>query len=288
MMGSMMSDLKGMHSAINSALKQRNKPEVTLNNLVVQLFNEVELIWPMLGYPPLVTPFSQYVKNIALMNIFGMAKDEPRFSAIDKDSWNMILGKTGKLPGELDPSIIELAKSKELEFYDGDPQEAYPDELDRFVKEMKELGWDEGPDQEELFEFAMHERNYRDFRSGTAKKRFIQELEQAKEKAGVPKIVKRPIVEVPLFHFEEIVKEYPTAKPVHAPCKGELIWQYDVDDASSAPFVGDQIEENAILCYIQTFYGVETVKAGFGGKIVAIYKKQGEKVQKGEIMAFVQ
>ena len=287
MMGSMMADLKGMHSAINSALKQRNKPEVSLNNLVVQLFNEVELIWPMLGYPPLVTPFSQYVKNIALMNIFAMAKNEPRFSAIDKDSWNMILGKSGKLPGELDPSIIELAKSKGLEFYDGDPQATCPDELDKFVNEMKELGWDEGPDREELFQFAMHERNYRDFRAGTAKKRFIQELEQAKEKAGVPIVIKRPVIEVPMFNFEEVANEYPGAKPVHAPCKGELIWQYDVDDVSTAPFVGDTIEENAILCYIQTFYGIETVRAGFGGKIVAIYKKQGEKVQKGEIMAFI-
>ena len=33
------------------------------------LFEEVEYVWPRLGYPPLVTPFSQYVKNVALMNV---------------------------------------------------------------------------------------------------------------------------------------------------------------------------------------------------------------------------
>jgi pyruvate carboxylase subunit B len=132
MMGSMMADLKGMHNAINLALKQNGKKEVTLNNLVVQLFSEVEAIWPMLGYPPLVTPFSQYVKNIALMNIFAAAKNEPRFSMIDKDSWNMILGRMGKLPGKLAPEIVELAKANKLEFYEGDPQDPYPDELDRF------------------------------------------------------------------------------------------------------------------------------------------------------------
>ncbi len=32
----------------------------------VMLFDEVEYVWPKLGYPPLVTPFSQYVKNVAL------------------------------------------------------------------------------------------------------------------------------------------------------------------------------------------------------------------------------
>jgi pyruvate carboxylase subunit B len=29
-----------------------------LDDLVVMLFEEVEYVWPKLGYPPLVTPFS--------------------------------------------------------------------------------------------------------------------------------------------------------------------------------------------------------------------------------------
>ncbi len=287
MMGSMMADLKGMHNAINLALRQQGKKEVTLNNLVVQLFKEVEDVWPMLGYPPLVTPFSQYVKNIALMNIFAAAKNEPRFSMIDKDSWNMILGKTGKLPGALAPEIIELAKANSYEFYEGNPQDAFPDELERFRKEMIENGWDEGTDQEELFEFAMHERQYRDLKSGAAKNRFNQELEQAKEKAGAPIIIKRPVVEIPMFNFEEITANYPNAKPIHAPCKGQVIWQYDMMDASTAPFEGATIKANDNLCYIQNYYGIEPVQVGYEGTIVGTYVKQGAQVQKGEILAFI-
>ncbi|MDR1526479.1 MAG: oxaloacetate decarboxylase [Dysgonamonadaceae bacterium] len=287
MMGSMMADLKGMHSAINLALKQKGKKEVKLNSLVIQLFKEVEAIWPMLGYPPLVTPFSQYVKNIALMNIFAAAKDEPRFSLIDKDSWNMILGRMGQLPGTLAPEIVELAQANNLEFYEGDPQTPYPDELDRFRKEMAENGWSEGPDQEELFEFAMHERQYRDMRSGAAKNRFNQELEQAKEKAGAPIIIKRPVVEIPMFTFEEITAEYPMAKPVHAPSKGQVIWQYDIRDASTAPFEGSTIQKGSNLCYIQNVYGIEPVEVGYGGTIVGTYVKQGDKVEKGQILAFI-
>jgi pyruvate carboxylase subunit B len=287
MMGSMMADLKGMHSAINLALRQQSKKEVTLNNLVVQLFKEVENIWPLLGYPPLVTPFSQYVKNIALMNIFAAAKNEPRFSMIDKDSWNMILGKTGKLPGQLAPEIIELAKTNGYEFYEGDPQTAFPDELEKYRKEMAESGWDEGQDQEELFEFAMHDRQYRDYKSGAAKKRFNQELEQAKEKAGAPIIVKRPVIEIPMFNFEEISAEYPHAKPIHAPCKGQVLWQYDMMDASSAPFEGASINEHDNLCYIQNAYAIEPVQSGFTGTIVGTYAKQGDYVQKGQILAFI-
>jgi pyruvate carboxylase subunit B len=287
MMGSMMADLKGMHGAINLALKQKGKKEVKLNSLVVQLFKEVENIWPMLGYPPLVTPFSQYVKNTALMNIFAEAKNEPKFSMIDKDSWNMILGKTGKLPGPLAPEIVELAKANGMEFYDGNPQDAFPDELERFRKEMAENGWDEGPDKEELFEFAMHERQYRDMKSGAAKTRFNQELEQAKEKAGAPIVVQRPVVEIPMFSFAEITAIYPQAKPVHAPCKGQIIWQYDLMDESTAPFEGATIEKGDTLCYIQNYYGIEPVKVGYGGTIVGTYARQGHKVEKGEILAFI-
>lgn len=288
MMGSMMADLKGMHNAINMSLRAQKKNEVTLNELVVMLFQEVEYIWPMLGYPPLVTPFSQYVKNIALMNVMHLLKGEPRWSTIDKNAWDMILGKTGKLPGELAPEIKELVKKNGLEFYNGNPQDAFPNELDKYRKEMQENGWDVGEDEEELFELAMHDRQYRDYRNGSAKKRFEQELEAEKAKAGAPIQVTRPVVEVPKIDIKTVLEQHPNAKPIQAPVKGQVIWQYDVEDTSSAPHIGDAVKENDTLCFIQAFYGPEPVKTSFGGKIIVTYPKQGELVQKDEIIAFVE
>ena len=112
MMGSMMADLKGVHSGINRILKGQGKAPLSLDDLVIMLFDEVEYVWPKLGYPPLVTPYSQYVKNIALMNLMQLIKGEERFSMIDNNAWDMILGKCGRLPGPLAPEIIELAKSQ--------------------------------------------------------------------------------------------------------------------------------------------------------------------------------
>lgn len=287
MMGSMMADLRTMHPAINMALRNNGKPEVSLNDLVVQLFEEVEYIWPKLGYPPLVTPFSQYTKNIALMNIFSMAQGQPRFSNIDKDSWGMILGKSGKVPGKLDDEIVELAKSKGLEFYTGNPQDEYPDQLDNYRKEMDELGWEYGQDDEELFEFAMHDRQYRDYRSGVAKERFNKEVEAAREKAGAPIIVTREVVEVPRFDAEAIQAKYPNSKPVQATVSGQVIWQIDVDDVSSAPVIGTLVKEGDIVCFIQTYYGIEEVKALASGKIVQIETKQGDKIQKNQVLAYI-
>ena len=178
MMGSLMADLKGVHDSINFSLKSSGKPELTEDELLIKLFEEVEYVWPKLGYPPLVTPYSQYVKNIALLNVMQMAKGEERYSMMDDNSWNMVLGKAGKLPGPLAPEIVALAKKQGREFYNGVPQDFYPDALDKYRKEMKDLGWDAGEDDEELFEFAMHEDQYRDYKSGVAKERFEAELEK--------------------------------------------------------------------------------------------------------------
>ena len=288
MMGSMMADLKGFHGAINASLRAQGKAELSLDQLMVMLFQEVEYVWPRLGYPPLVTPFSQYVKNTALMNLMNILKGQPRWTTIDKDTWNMILGKMGTLPGPLAPEIVELARQKGLEFYTGNPQDAFPNELDKFRAMMKEEGWDVGQDEEELFEFAMHERQYRDYKSGVAKERFRADLEAAKAKAGAPIVIERPVVEMPKYDIDEIVKKYPNAVPVQAPVKGQLMWQYDVEDTSTAPVAGTEVKAGEPMSYVQTYYGFEEVVPAVSGRIVAVCCRQGDMVAKGEILAFVQ
>jgi pyruvate carboxylase subunit B len=288
MMGSMMADLKPFLGAVNAAERAAGRPDISLDTLMVKLFEEVQYVWPRLGYPPLVTPFSQYVKNTALMNLLNVIKGNPRWTTIDKDTWGMILGKMGKLPGELAPEIVALAKEKGMEFYDGNPQDMYPDELPKFREMMKEEGWDEGPDQEELFEFAMHERQYRDFRSGLAKQRFNTELEDFRAKAGAPIKVVRPVVEMPEFNVEEYAQKYPNAVPVQAPIKGQLLWQVDVDDDSAAPVAGTAVKAGEAMGYVQTYYGREEIVPARDGRVVAVTAKQGKNVVKGEIVAFVE
>ena len=287
MMGSMMADLQGVHGAINAGLRKQGKAEINLDQLMVKLFQEVEYAWPRLGYPPLVTPFSQYVKNTAILNLMSIMQGKPRWSNIDKDTWNMILGKMGKLPGTLAPEIVALAKEKGLEFYEGNPQDAFPDELPKFRQMMKEEGWDEGQDQEELFEFAMHERQYRDYRSGVAKERFNKDLEERRAKAGAPKIVVRPVVEMPKFDIDSFVAAHPQAIPLQAPAKGQILWQLDVDDRSTAPAVGSAVKAGDCVGYVQTYYGMEEITAACDGRILAICSKQGENVVKNEITAFI-
>ena len=282
MMGSLMADLKGVHAAINMNLKNKGEKELTEDELLVQLFDEVQNIWPKLGYPPLVTPFSQYTKNIALMNLYSLSKGDARYeNSIDKAAWDMILGKAGQLPGKLDQEIIDLAKKKGFEFFEGNPQDNYPDELPRFRKEMEENGWDLGPDEEELFEFAMHEKQYREYKSGEAKRRFNQELEEkmkAKfEKAGGE-------VKIPDLR----ALRHPNAEPVVAPVGGRILWDIDFNDKSTTPAPGTVYKEGDVIAQIQAPYGQEPVIALWPGKIVEAVAPQGKLVEKGETIAFIE
>lgn len=279
MMGSLMADLKGVHENINSFLRKENKPELSQDELLVKLFEEVAYIWPKLGNPPLVTPFSQYVKNIALMNVMFMVKGQPRWSVIDKNSWDMILGKAGKLPGKLSQEIIDLAAKNGFEFFEGNPQDNYPDELPRFMKEMEDKGWEQGQDDEELFEFAMHEKQYRDYKSGAAKQRFDKELETA-----IKAKFSNGNVEVPDLR----ALKYPNAEPIVSPFTGRVIWEIAFGEVSMEPEHGKFIRESDTVCNIETSYGVETIGSFCDGNIIAIEKKQGQIVRKGEALAYIE
>ncbi|MDD3969510.1 MAG: oxaloacetate decarboxylase, partial [Proteiniphilum sp.] len=123
MMGSLMADLENNLASLNRWKVKNGQPELTQDDLLVKLFDEVIYVWPKVGYPPLVTPYSQYVKNLALMNVLQLEKGKERWSMIADNIWDMILGKSGKLPGEPAPEIVAMAKEQGREFYTGNPQE---------------------------------------------------------------------------------------------------------------------------------------------------------------------
>ncbi|MBE26231.1 MAG: oxaloacetate decarboxylase [Saprospirales bacterium] len=184
MMGSLMADLEKNVTSLNKWLTKSGKSNITEDELLLNLFNEVKHIWPMLGYPPLVTPFSQYVKNAALMNVIQMTKGKERWSMLDENTWGMILGKSGSLPGKLAPEILKMAANQNREFFTGNPQDLYPDQLEHFRELMKENGWDAGTEDEELLEFAMHPQQYKDFKSGEAKIKFKLDLAKRKHNSS--------------------------------------------------------------------------------------------------------
>ena len=282
MMGSMMADLAGIHSTINSIRAKKGEPELSTDDMLINLFNEVEYVWPRVGYPPLVTPFSQYVKNIALMNLLTMEQGKDRFVMMDDAMWGMILGKSGKIPGTIAPELVALAKEKGFEFTDADPHTLLPNSLDEFKKEMDENGWEYGQDDEELFELAMHPEQYRNYKSGQAKKNFLADLQKAKDAKMGSKL---SVEELAAF-------KHAKADALVAPVKGQLFWEFNGDGECAPtvePYIGKEYKEGEVFCYIVATWGeIVTVPAALGGKLVEINAKQGSKVNKGDVVAYIE
>ncbi|MFP4025634.1 MAG: biotin/lipoyl-containing protein [Thiohalospira sp.] len=270
MMGSMMADLKGVHQGLNQTLEGQGKEKLSEDDLLVKLFDEVIDIWPKLGNPPLVTPFSQYVKNIALLNVMQEIQGKPKFSIIDNNAWDMILGRAGKLPGALAPEIIKIAEESGKEFYHGVPQDNFPDELDKYRKEMEENGWDTGQNDEELFEFAMHERQYRDYKSGVAKKRFNEELQKLRDEAKSPKTGG--------------IKPEPGKKDIASPYMGRIFYNLNYFIEEQAIELGNQIKKGQRICYIENNYTYDEIVSEYDGEVDEIYFNHGDMVSKGDVI----
>ena len=283
MMGSMMADLGGIKKMIDKLRVQRGESELTMDDMLVKLFNEVEYVWPRVGYPPLVTPFSQYTKNIALMNLLTMEQGKGRYVMMDDAIWGMILGKSGKIPGTIAPELVELAKQQKREFTDVDPHTLIPNALEGFKKEMDENNWDYGQDDEELFELAMHPEQYRPYKSGQAKKQLLADIQKAKDaQLGGGKI-----------SAEEIAAfKHAKADAVKTPLAGQLYWSFGGEGVMAPciePFIGQKYKEGDTFCYLQTKWGeIIEIPAALGGKLVDISVKPGQKVRQGDTIAWIE
>ena len=319
MMGSLMADLGNNLSSINKWLTKNSKPTITQDDLLVQLFDEVELIWPKLGYPPLVTPYSQYVKNVAMMNVMSMIKGKARFSMIDDNTWDMLLGKAGKLPGKLAPEIVALAEKQGREFFTGNPQDLYPDALPEFRKEMDENGWDYGEDDEELMELAMHPPQYRNYKSGKAKADFEKELAEkkaAKDVKPAPAAAATPASGfvpktlnvdvngekyVVAVSYGEVAtaptaNNSPAATPAPISTEGseEIIaplegnYHRTKSASETAIKVGDTIKDGDVIGYIESMKVYNAITADKSGKIVEICFSDGDAVDEDDVLIKLQ
>lgn len=307
MMGSLMADLETNLNSLNKWKSKHGQPAVTEDQLLVKLFDEVAYVWPKVGYPCLVTPFSQYVKNLALMNVMQMEKGKERWSMIADDIWDMILGKAGRLPGDVAPELVAKAKAEGREFSTASPQDNYPDQLDHYRKLMQEKGWDCGEDDEELFEYAMHPAQYEAYRSGKAKADFLADVEKRRNAAAAPAgegSQPRELTVSVRGHQYKVTVAYgdqagdeakpaaatPAAAPVAAgdgedvlaPLEGKF---YRVKNAQETPKnVGDHVKRGDVLFYIEAMKTYNAVLSDIDGTITAFNLTAGDSVEEDDVV----
>ena len=153
------SEFEGSLKGVDSTMLVKQVPGGMLSNLESQLRankqedkidlvkDEIPKVREDFGFPPLVTPASQIVGAQALLNVMSSR----RYENLSNESLNLILGKYGKLPGDIQADLLKKAQSIGIEEVDLDE-----DEIEKMSKELKELCANNGlPDLSENIEMLL-------------------------------------------------------------------------------------------------------------------------------------
>lgn len=115
----------GMISNMENQLRDQNALDK-----MDEVLKEVPRVRKDLGYPPLVTPSSQIVGSQATLNVLT----GERYKIITKETRECVLGKYGKLPGEINPELLEKV-AKDQKVIDCRPADLLVPEWDTVVEE---------------------------------------------------------------------------------------------------------------------------------------------------------
>ena len=239
------------------------------------------------------------------MNVMQMEKGKERWSMIADDIWDMMLGKSGNLPGELAPELIEKAKEQGREFHTEDPQSNYPDALDSFREEMKKEGWELGEDDEELFELAMHPQQYRAYKSGKAKADFEADLADRKAKknakggSGEISLPQTVTVDVNGAKYSVVIGANDGASSAAAPATAANVAPGEGNELLSplegkfylvknsgdvAVKVGDSVKKGQVICYVEAMKTFNAIASEWDGVVTEICLNSGASVSEDDVL----
>ncbi len=122
----------GMLSNFRNQLKEQN-----MADKFDQVMLEIPYVRKCLGWIPLVTPTSQIVGTQAMLNVkFG------RWKNLSQPAVDILLGKYGRTPGEVDPELLAMAEKKTgQKRIEGRPADLLEPRMDKLKAELTAKGF---------------------------------------------------------------------------------------------------------------------------------------------------
>lgn len=113
-----------------------------------QLLEEMPRVRAELGYPPLVTPTSQIVGSMSVLNVaLG------RYKMIPREVKNLVLGKYGRTPAPIDPEIKKLIIGNAQQI-DHRPADDIQPQLEKLRQQMANEGYPKAS-MEDILSYAL-------------------------------------------------------------------------------------------------------------------------------------
>lgn len=122
--------------------------EMGVDDKYEELLKEMPRVRAELGYPPLVTPTSQIVGTMSVLNVaFG------RYKMIPREVKDLIRGKYGRTPGPIDPDVQRLAIG-DTPVIDHRPADDIAPQLDQMRQELASKGYPDAS-MEDVLSYAL-------------------------------------------------------------------------------------------------------------------------------------
>jgi len=86
---------------------KRQLAEIGMSDALPAVIEEAGRVRADLGYPIMVTPFSQFVGSQALMNVLAEKSGQERYSRIPDEVLKFVLGHFGTPEGPISPEVLE-------------------------------------------------------------------------------------------------------------------------------------------------------------------------------------
>ena len=132
---------------------QNQLNEMGMGDRFFDVMDEMPRVREDLGYPPLVTPTSQIVGTMAMMNVLFQSQGLPRYNTTPAEVKDLVRGKYGQLPAAVKPEIKELIIGDETPITHRPADDVAP-EMDKMRADLEAKGFT-GVTEEDVLTYAM-------------------------------------------------------------------------------------------------------------------------------------
>ncbi|MDR2869330.1 MAG: pyruvate/oxaloacetate carboxyltransferase [Deferribacteraceae bacterium] len=228
-----------------------------------ELLEEMPRVRAELGYPPLVTPTSQMVGTMSVLNV----KLGERYKLVPEEIRDMVRGKYGRLPGPIDPAVQQkIIGDEPIITYR--PADDIKPQLAMFKQQLTEAGYPNAS-REDILSYALFPKVAIEFFKKVA----------AGETTPSPVVTKAPTApNIATTQMQAIAANVP-GTAITAPMHGKVV-SIKVKD-------GEIVRKGQVVLVIEAMKMENVITAPADGVVKAINTSEGAKVTTGHVMMVI-